>query len=122
MLALLAALALTAALPVYAPPVAGLYEVDQMEMGGGLELRPDGRFRYALEYGAVSEEAEGSWTLADGTVRLTTNPMPTKAECDLGFASACFEGTPLLPDNDGNLVLWRWDAKIVFKPVHPRPR
>jgi hypothetical protein len=106
---------------VASPPadkIAGLYVIDQMEMGGGLELRPDGRFRYALDYGAVSEEAEGIWTVDDGTVRLTTDPMPPKAECDRGYASACFDKTPLQAE-DGQLILWRWDAKI---RLQPRPR
>ena len=113
-----AALLLAAASPAAAHDVAGLYVINQMEMGGGLELRADGRFHYALEYGAVSEEAEGTWTVEKGTVRLTTAPMPPKAECDRGFASACFDRTPLTAE-DGNLVLDRWDAKIRFQP---RPR
>ena len=100
---------------------AGLYRIDQMEMAGGLELRPDGRFRYALEYGAVSEESEGDWTANGATVLLTTDPMPPPAECNRGFASACFNRTPLTPDN-GNLILRRWDARIVFRPAQPRPR
>jgi hypothetical protein len=103
------------------PDAAGLYAVNQMEMAGGLELRPDGRFRYAFDYGAVSEESEGTWTFADGTVLLTTDPMPPKTECDRGFASACFNGTRLTPGEDG-LVLYRWDARIILKPVQPRPR
>ena len=114
---LAAALFLAAASPA-AEKVAGLYEVNQMEMAGGLELRPDGRFRYALEYGAVSEGAEGNWTMDAGTVRLTTDPMPPKDECDRGYASACFDKTPLQPEED-ELILWRWDAKIRFQP---RPR
>ena len=120
-----AALLLAAASPAAAQDVAGLYEINQMEMAGGLELRAHGRFRYALEYGAVSEEAEGNWTVDKGIVRLTTNPMPAKSECDRGFASACFDRTPLTAE-DGHLVLYRWDAKILFKPLHralqPRPR
>ena len=56
--------------------VAGLYEIRQMEMGGGLELTPDGRFRYALEYGAASERGEGDWTLSGNSVLLTSNPKP----------------------------------------------
>jgi hypothetical protein len=35
----------------------GEYAGHQMEMGAGLELRADGRFRYALSYGAIDEEA-----------------------------------------------------------------
>jgi hypothetical protein len=103
------------------PDAAGLYEINQMEMAGGLELRPDGRFRYAFDYGAVSEESEGRWTFEDGTVVLITDPMPPKAECNRGFASACFDGTRLTPGEDG-LVLYRWDARITLKPVQPRPR
>ena len=114
---LAAAFLLAAASPA-AEKVAGLYEINQMEMAGGLELRSDGRFRYALEYGAVSEEAEGNWTMDAGTVRLTTDPMPPKAECDRGYAPACFDRTPLQPEGE-ELILRRWDAKIRFQP---RPR
>ena len=114
------ALALMAA-PVPAPGFVGMYEVDQMEMAGGLELRADGRFRYALEYGAVSEVSEGEWSAANGAVQLTTEPMPPKSECDRGFASACFNRASLDADGD-DLILRRWDARIVFRPVQPRPR
>ena len=100
---------------------AGLYEINQMEMAGGLELQPGGRFRYAFDYGAVSEVSEGKWTVEGDTVLLTTDPMPPKSECDRGFASACFDRTPLGREG-GNLILWRWDAKIRLKPVQPRPR
>ena len=103
------------------PDAAGLYEINQMEMAGGLELRPDGRFRYAFDYGAVSEVSEGRWTFEDGTVVLTTDPMPPRAECDRGFDSACFDGTRLTSEDD-RLILYRWDAKIILKPVQPRPR
>jgi len=101
--------------------VAGLYEINQMEMAGGLELQPSGRFRYGFDYGAVSEVSEGKWTVENGTVLLTTDPMPPKSECDRGFASACFDRTPL-PREGENLILFRWDAKIRLKPVQPRPR
>lgn len=56
--------------------LAGLYEIHQMEMGGALELQPNGHFRYALEYGAASEQGEGDWTFDGKSVRLTSNPMP----------------------------------------------
>ena len=56
--------------------LAGVYEINQMEMAGGLELRPDGHFRYALSYGAVDEEAAGDWTFDGKAVLLTSNPMP----------------------------------------------
>jgi len=118
-LVVMAVLAVTA--PAEPPRFAGLYRISQMEMAGGLELEPNGRFRYAFDYGAVSEESEGNWTVRDGNVLLTTDPMPPPAQCDRGFASACFRDTPLAAD-DENLILWRWDARIVLKPVQPRPR
>ena len=113
-----ALLALAAPAP---PQFDGLYEIDQMEMAGGLELRSDGRFAYALDYGAVSETAEGKWTGEGGVVVLTTEPMPPTAECDRGFASACFRQTRLVREEDG-LILYRWDARIVLRLVQPRPR
>jgi hypothetical protein len=103
------------------PEAAGLYEINQMEMAGGLELQPNGRFRYAFDYGAVSEVSEGRWVIEGTNVLLTTDPMPPKAECDRGFASACFDRTPLTREGE-NFILWRWDARIVLKPVQPRPR
>ena len=59
-----------------APSVAGLYQAHQIEVGAALELRKNGHFRYQLDYGAVSEAAEGDWTLDGKTVRLTTKPPP----------------------------------------------
>jgi hypothetical protein len=72
------ALALMAAHSAQAPAanLAGLYTTNQMEMAGALELKRDGHFRYQFDYGAVSEEAEGNWTLDGKTVRLTSSPMP----------------------------------------------
>jgi hypothetical protein len=77
-----------AALLVLAPApttakLAGLYEIHQMEMGGALELKADGHFRYAFTYGAVDEESEGDWTWDGKTVRLTSRPMPTEPTFDL---------------------------------------
>ena len=72
-------LAATAWLLAAAPQpadVAGLYVSNQMEVAAALELQPGGHFRYQLDYGAVSEGAEGDWTFDGTTVRLTTNPAP----------------------------------------------
>lgn len=61
-----------------AVPIAqtGYFESRQPEVAAALELGPDGRFRYALDYGAVSEMAEGKWTSDGRTVFLTSDPMP----------------------------------------------
>ncbi len=76
MQALLTALLLAAAPAAGASSVAGLYEIRQMEMGGGLELTDDGRFRYALDYGAALEQGEGRWKAKDNRILLTSDPMP----------------------------------------------
>ena len=55
----------------------GRYNGGQMEIGAGLILRADGRFRYGLAYGALDEEAEGIWEARDGAVLLTTRPAVT---------------------------------------------
>ena len=63
--------------------MAGLYQAQQMEVGAALELQKNGHFRYQLDYGAVSESAEGDWTFDGKTVRLTTNPRPTPPSFDV---------------------------------------
>jgi hypothetical protein len=63
--------------------VDGLYQAQQMEVGAALELRKDGQFRYQLDYGAVSEHAEGGWTFDGKTVRLTTKPAPRQPSFEL---------------------------------------
>jgi hypothetical protein len=72
----IAALVLLAAPQPSREAVAGLYEIRQMEMAGGLELKRDGHFRYVFSYGAVDEEAAGTWLFDGKTVRLTSDPMP----------------------------------------------
>jgi hypothetical protein len=72
----LTALLIAAAPAPAKPSVAGFYQSETMEVGGGLELRKDGHFRYELAYGALDEAAEGDWTFDGKTVRLTSRPMP----------------------------------------------
>jgi hypothetical protein len=55
--------------------LAGIYDGGQMEIAAGLELRPDGRFNYALSYGALDEQATGRWTVSGDRVVLTSNPV-----------------------------------------------
>jgi hypothetical protein len=57
------------------PSLVGTYDGRQMEMAAGLELLADGRFRYALAYGALDEEAAGRWTLRGDRVLLTSDPV-----------------------------------------------
>src|SRR5882762_2699819 len=57
------------------PSLVGTYDGRQMEMAAALELLADGRFRYALAYGALDEEAAGKWTLRGDRVLLTSDPV-----------------------------------------------
>jgi len=53
----------------------GTYDGRQMEMAAGLELLANGRFRYALAYGALDEQAAGKWTSGGDRVLLTSDPV-----------------------------------------------
>ena len=63
--------------------LAGFYQSETMEVGGALELRKDGHFRYQLAYGAVDEAAEGNWSFDGKQVLLTSNPMPRQPVFEL---------------------------------------
>ena len=90
-----------------APPVTGFYRSNQMEIGAALELDPDGRFMYQLDYGAVSEAAEGTWT-SDGTMVFLTATKMEGAYKTYNFASE-----PLKIEGD-RLILGRYDTVIRF--------
>jgi len=55
--------------------LAGTYDGSQMEMAAALELQPNGRFRYALSYGALDEQAAGNWRVTGHTVLLDSDPV-----------------------------------------------
>lgn len=82
MIGLVALLLVAAPAPTKAS-LAGQYEVRQMEMAGGLELKRDGHFRYAFSYGAVDEEGQGDWAFDGKTVSLTSSPMPKAPSFEL---------------------------------------
>jgi hypothetical protein len=102
---IIAALLLAAA---DAPPVTGFYRSNQIEVGAALQLDEDGHFQYQLDYGAVSEAAEGNWS-SDGTsVYLTATKM------EGAYKRADFSREPLKIDGD-RLLLNRYDTVIRFE-------
>jgi hypothetical protein len=112
---MLAAILLWAVQAPAADPLVGLYATDQMETAAALELQQGGRFRYVLDYGAVSEEGEGDWTFDGKSVRLNSNPMPPALRApELG--NARFENQRLIVE-DGDLVLERYDTLFRFRRV-----
>jgi hypothetical protein len=111
---MLATLLLSVAPIPAANAIAGFYRSNQMEIGAALELQQSGHFRYALDYGAVSEIAEGDWALDGSIVRLTTRP----AAPDIERSPAAFRSEPLLRDGD-DLLLNRYETVIRFERVRP---
>jgi opacity protein-like surface antigen len=70
-----AASAVAARAMAQSPSLVGTYDGGQMEMAAALELLADGRFRYALAYGALDEQAAGKWSLRGDRVLLTSDPV-----------------------------------------------
>jgi len=102
---ILTALLVAAALP---QPLAGFYRSNQIEIGAALQLDPDGHFQYQLDYGAVSESAEGQWSSDDKAVYLTSKTMTG------AYKQPEFAKEPLAIDG-GRLVLRRYDTIIRFE-------
>lgn len=69
-----AALLAVASPAVAAAPVAGRYVLHHIEMASEINLAPDGRFSYAMSYGALDEAGAGRWSLVGDAVVLTTDP------------------------------------------------
>ena len=91
-----------------APAPTGFYMANQIEVGAALQLDDDGKFQYQLDYGAVSEAAEGNWS-SDGTsVYLTATRM------EGAFKTHNFNREPLKIDGD-RLLLNRYDTVIRFE-------
>ncbi len=82
--ALALALAMAPGIAQAADCPSGLFRADAgPDTAAGLEISPNGRFRYMLSEGAVDEEAEGHWRCDKGTLLLTTEPTPRPAEFQL---------------------------------------
>ena len=91
-----------------AQPVTGFYASNQMEIGAALELEADGKFQYQLDYGAVSEIAEGNWSSDGSNVYLTATRMQG------AYKVPNFAREPLKIDGD-RLLLNRYDTVIRFE-------
>ena len=86
---------------------AGFYTSSQIEVAAAIDLEADGKFAYALDYGAVSEVAEGSWTSEGSIIYLTSTRMQG------AYKQATFTREPLAVDG-GALLLKRYDITIRF--------
>jgi hypothetical protein len=99
-------------------PLVGTYETQQMEVGAMLELKADGSFRYMLDYGAMSEAAEGQWSTAKGVVHLDSDPLALQVLTDIERRDAAFRGEQLAIDGDA-LVMRRHDTIFTFYRAEP---
>ncbi|MDF0543439.1 hypothetical protein PX699_13870 [Sphingobium sp. H39-3-25] len=92
--------------PVSVTTIAGHYYLEGvMETGSEMLLKPDGRFQWYLVYGALDLFAEGSWTLEDGKVVLTSRKSENAPEPP--FQTAAFavrDGRLIPPDERGAYV------------------
>ena len=89
-------------------PFTGFYMAHQMEVGAALQLDEDGKFQYQLDYGAVSEAAEGHWTSDGSTIFLTATRM------EGAYKTHNFNREPLKIEGD-RLLLNRYDTVIRFE-------
>lgn len=90
------------------PAQAGFYTTSQIEVGAALQLDEDGKFQYQLDYGAVSEAAEGNWSIEGDTVYLTATRM------EGAYKTRNFNREPLKIEGD-RLLLSRYDTVIRFE-------
>ncbi len=86
---------------------AGFYSANQTEVAAAIDLESDGKFSYALDYGAVSEVAEGNWLRDGQTIYLTS--VRTQG----AYRQAAFVREPLTLDGN-SLFLKRYDITIRF--------
>ena len=105
MVMIFAALLLAVAEPA---PVTGFYRSNQIEIGAALQLDDDGHFQYQLDYGAVSEAAEGRWSSDGTTLYLTATRM------EGAYKLPNFDREPLAIDGS-DLLLKRYDTIIRFE-------
>lgn len=100
---------------------AGVYRlVGEQDAASALALTRKGHFRYFLIYGALDEEAEGRWSVADGVVTLVTEPKPVPPVFGRG-PSAKSDSAPLTvrvswPDGRGVALV---DLRIGFDEGPP---
>ena len=87
------------------PSLVGFYRSNQIEIGAALQLEEDGKFQYQLDYGAVSETADGNWSSDGIAVYLTATRM------NGAYQERNFNREPLKIESD-RLLLNRYDTVI----------
>jgi hypothetical protein len=97
----------------------GHYDGHQMEMGAELILKADGRFQYGVAYGALDEEAEGTWVLQGDHVLLTSDPVTPPRFVLLGQKPAPAGTFRLSLEAPQGMSLQYFDAVLAFAHREP---
>ena len=90
----------------------GHYDGHQIEMGAQLLLEADGRFRYGVAYGALDEEAEGTWIAEGDHVLLTSDTVTPPRFVFLGQKAAPARTVKLSVDAPQSISLQYFTAVI----------
>ena len=94
--------------------LAGLYDGGQTETAAGLELLPDGRFRYALSYGALDERAEGRWHAVGDEVILDSDPVRAPGFALIGQYGALRGEARIMLDVPPGIAVQYFEATLLF--------
>ena len=108
--------------PAYAQQPAALvghYDGHQMEMGAELVLNANGRFQYGVAYGALDEEAEGTWVQQGDHVLLTSDPVTPPRFVFLGQKPAPTGSFRLSLEAPHGMSLQYFDAVFTFAHRDP---
>ena len=119
LLALLTAMIATPAFAQHPASLVGHYDGHQMEMGAELVLNANGRFQYGVAYGALDEEAEGTWALQGGQVLLTSDPVTPPRFVFLGQKPAPAGIFRLSLEAPQGMSLQYFDAVLTFAHRNP---
>lgn len=92
----------------------GEYDGHQMEMAVGIALKADGRFEYGLSYGALDEQAAGTWTADDGHVLLTSDPVTPPRFAFLGQQKSAPDQLRIALDLPAGMSRQYFDLRLLF--------
>lgn len=118
-LALLMAVIASPAFAQHPASLIGHYDGHQMEMGAELILAANGRFHYGVAYGALDEEAIGTWVLEGDHVLLTSDPVTPPRFVFLGQKPAPAGTMKLSLEAPQGMSMQYFDAVLTFAHREP---
>lgn len=104
----------TAAADPHPRGLVGQYDGSQTEMAARLELLADGRFRYALSYGALDEQASGQWHAEGDRVILDSDPVKAPSFALLAQATAPAGEARIILETPQGMNVQYFEAALLF--------